>query len=594
MLLRNKKSSCTDKTISYLGKSRLIYFLLFLLIMQMACVGSYKSVQLAETSRAFAGQLYNEQHLPPPPPPPPWSKEQIIYIDNTKSMSGFAERNTNFVKLIDTTIRTCQNPKTFWYGLKGKDLSDKLTIADITELVEPDKEIYNSNNYQRNFNPDQVLFREIVKNNTSQKSSSFTVLVTDGVESSPKGLIKMQEITDAIVDWTLQGNIFAILAFKSTFIGPLYSEDLDGKAIIGTSFVERPLYLFIFSSSQEEYNNFIGKLSKDISVLQTVVLNGESITWRPQASISKANIYAEEENKFYSWHILLNRISLNESSYNLKLKIATDYPIQPFNYSLQFQQYKLNESQNKYEKLATQPLLLNATKCNFSDDVSNAVGDDISCFSISPIVESAKNNFNFYSLEDIVIHNTDVTEGIKNLSVPNDKTWETADRTYKFKDFISQLVDKHLHKQILIKNRPYIYLTLPNQVSEIITSSNNERIDTWLFWRSIYVPVAAFFIGIIITGIADKLPGDPIGFIYSRDSMKNRQQSNRLKAARIFFFITSLVVLVITLLSLILEYLIHHSNLSFIIVFSSFGFSLIGSFTFLIAVGLMSLIFLRK
>ena len=213
-----------------------------LMISQQGCRNEYSKV--ADLSRNLADGLTD---VPPSQVQESPSVEQKVFIDHSESIKGFVslptanDKNT-FIRFIESMPDVLPGCKVYKYGQPSGLRGKSITISEIISAVEFDNQLRNPDSYRLEYNPDDVLFGGVF---TYDQKPSFSVLVTDGVESDSQGKVNTK-VVDAMCAWLNQGKLFAILKLTSNFSGRFYSERL--RRMIGkVDAASRPFYAFVFS-----------------------------------------------------------------------------------------------------------------------------------------------------------------------------------------------------------------------------------------------------------------------------------------------------------------------------------------------------------
>jgi hypothetical protein len=167
-------------------------------------------------------------------------------------MRGFAacsQRATNFSAVLDHLTADLGVSSVIRFG-GGRSGSEP-----VTELLPLSRAIHCGPFYSRPQNPDYELYHQIAQDS----SEAPYVYITDGVQSDIGGTNQSPSI-QALRQWIANGHGLAILAFRSAFSGPAWSEQMQ--KMQGTITVEsRPFYAFVFAQSDADIDAILGRLS---------------------------------------------------------------------------------------------------------------------------------------------------------------------------------------------------------------------------------------------------------------------------------------------------------------------------------------------
>jgi hypothetical protein len=175
-----------------------------------------------------------------------------MYIDASQSMAGFVG---------------CRGATTEFDATVDR-LANDLGIADVTMFGEGrgamlqqrplDAAVHCPDAYRQVRNPDFALYQAI----RSDSSSGVHLYVTDGVQSASTAATPSPSVA-ALQQWISEGKGLAILAFRSRFSGPLWSEQASrwlGRAEAAA----RPFYVIVLAPSDAAVDAVIARLSPSL------------------------------------------------------------------------------------------------------------------------------------------------------------------------------------------------------------------------------------------------------------------------------------------------------------------------------------------
>lgn len=173
-----------------------------------------------------------------------------IVVDGSMSMAGFVgcgQQPTQFDVVLDRLMTELRVTSVSVFGEGGRGGP---TEASGRPLHCP--ELYN-----RRQNADYKLYAQIAADSQGPAAQLY---LTDGVQSDLGGNSQSPSV-DQLARWLDEGRALAILAFRSRFEGPIWSEMRN--RFIDTAVVERrPFYVFAFARSDEALDRALGTLSQ--------------------------------------------------------------------------------------------------------------------------------------------------------------------------------------------------------------------------------------------------------------------------------------------------------------------------------------------
>ncbi len=244
------------------ARRALYIFSVALLLMLSACSGEVDRV--IEESRSLAQQTANSEDATSAPQPIPINTDKptltlpiqenipILYIDATRSMAGFAgDRNpTNYDIVLDRITTDLSITSVQRFGQSNH--------SDLLHQEPIGRNVHQTAFYDRLQNPDFALYRAFLSDSLKRTH----IYLTDGVLSAERGE-NPAAVVEALQAWLAQGRALAILAFRSRFEGPAWSE--QQKNMIGYVKVDdRPFYFFIFAPSETALDGLLNRLSNQL------------------------------------------------------------------------------------------------------------------------------------------------------------------------------------------------------------------------------------------------------------------------------------------------------------------------------------------
>jgi hypothetical protein len=440
--------------------------------------GGTGNPRVADESTKFADTLNTSSAVNPATDQP--SASQVVYIDSSLSMNGFVGANsssrTKFDEVIDVMPDVLPGCTVYRYGQTGQ--LNEPDISQITTRAEFDGRLHDPNTYHMGFNPDDVLFRDLA----SQKKPSFSVILTDGVESDQNGAINTV-VVNSIRAWLKSGNVLGILVFRSKFSGDFYSE-LRRKMIGKITAEARPFYAFVMATSRREFTDFVEKLKRRYGSLQSIVFSDDALKSTIALPVNAKANYENESPpaKPYYWQMMTVKdlpndgrtITQNENTqpansnkatpadlplgYEYDFEITRSYPIKALGFNLSVKEHLWDRSQSTFQREPVKspneitPTGVQQTKNGESTRQTFTVPpEDI-------IKSSSDGDFQFYEV-DCSIYIKEVADEVSSISTRDDSTADNANKTYRFQELVLAIMDVHLKDRISPKALPRLYVT---------------------------------------------------------------------------------------------------------------------------------------
>lgn len=381
--------------------------------------------------------------------------ERRVYIDSSLSMKGFvnAENHSTFDELLDEMGNVLPGCRLYKYGQTGGSPPEKL--SDLFTQVGFGRELHTSSFYNLSYNPDDRLIDAFA----NEDQPTLSVLITDGVYSEPQGSTS-PPVVDAIQKWMERGRVVGILAFKSSFNGPLYSE--RRRAMMPVLSVEsRPFYAFVFSPSEQAFTDLEEKLRTRFSDVKSILFSNEIASISITVPSGAKGLYSSKtppEVPFY-WRMYdpdffsRNPASIN---YNIKYSISPSYPARQFKADLRPDYYRWE--QNKFRRIEGGP------PAGFGYAAEPNGTSEATISSSNFVITFPRDSIGDYGFYDLQVSTSvrSIRSEILDLSTRDDSLRENANKTYRFFEFITSVTEVHFKSQLAAKLSPAIFVTIAN------------------------------------------------------------------------------------------------------------------------------------
>jgi hypothetical protein len=384
-----------------------------------------------------------------------------IYIDTSLSMKGYVVKNgpqdqTQFDALLDTLGDVLPRARVYLYG----DIKGDTARKRLTELANFGSLIHDETSYNREFNPDDVLIRRMLADNPPH----LNILVTDGVHSEAGGQ-KNPPVVSAIAEWLQRGGTFGVLVFRSRFSRQIYSE-LARKMMRLPSPVNRPFYLFVFSPSNTDYDEFSTRLKQFVKPLDEFVFNNDSVDLGGLPGIEgDGDSYYDDlhppEKPF--WFRSESK-EVTDPARNVAVTIRFDvktrntYPAHDLHLRVAVTQFERKDGGFLAAAAVDTCTIGPCDESTASPGPpKNSPGN---CFKLT-FQNDLRAPYCLYKLK--FYPEPDVLgKGIRDLSTKDDSRLDQAERTYLFYELMSALVDAHLKDTIARKRFVPWYIFVEN------------------------------------------------------------------------------------------------------------------------------------
>ncbi len=173
-----------------------------------------------------------------------------LYLDASRSMSGFVGCGAGATQF-DATLDRLAND----LGIDAVTLFGEAPGTPRMEQRPLDASVHCPEAFTRTQNPDFELYRAMAADSVP----AVHVYLTDGVQSALTSASPSPSVA-ALQRWIQDGRGLAVLAFRSRFSGPLWSEAVQ-RWLGEASTEQRPFYAFILAPSDAAVDAVMRKLS---------------------------------------------------------------------------------------------------------------------------------------------------------------------------------------------------------------------------------------------------------------------------------------------------------------------------------------------
>lgn len=402
------------------------------LLMALAAVGCRDATaKVDEESRVIAASwdsaAANSRH--PSGGTSPESSAVRLFVDASRSMIGFAGCNaapTHYNTTLDRLTSDLSILSVVRFGELGRGTGDVFETLPLTRSV------HCPAFYNRLQNPDYALYRAA----QGDSSGSTYMYVTDGVQSDWVGSNPGPSL-GLLKEWVGSGRGLAILAFRSAFSGPVWSEQRQ-QMLTTATVSNRPFYVFLLAPSDREIDAVLRRLSS------ATLADAETLRFRADAVRCSAR--AGEHLSKYSFATsppwaLITHADLQESADILEFdcRIDKQYPLWAVVPRVAARYRQWLESTFKEPK--DSPV---ATSIRGDSIVRTAEGSRVTLRGSLPFDNSAR--FGLYEFR----FDSDPGELraiVDSLSTDSDAQPDSYSQTYRFSWLIEQLARSHLAGQ---------------------------------------------------------------------------------------------------------------------------------------------------
>lgn len=339
----------------------------------------------------------------------------------------------------------------------------KFGQGDEQQLLTPaafDRSIHTPSFYNLHYNPNDALIRQI----NSEEENFLSVILTDGVQSDDPGQSN-PPVVDAIVEWIKKGGTFGIIAFKSDFSGPFYSEHLrswilsHGKKA-RFDIPSRPFYAFVLSPTRRDFLEFQERVLTDFP--GTVFLFGDdsaNCTVTDNASIAPYGKTDPNKSQFlWRWYkasIFAER-RIVELDYLVRCKLDANFPASELNLFAETNAYSWDG--NNFNPNATTP-----PKGSDFSFVRRPAQPPVQDFLLKlKLISDPRSSITFYRIGGIA-DTRSLRAEIRDLSTEDDSDPANNEKTYRLSGLMLALTSAHLKMSFSETAFPRLYLTVENK-----------------------------------------------------------------------------------------------------------------------------------
>lgn len=205
---------------------------------------------------------------PPAGAPHAGGGETRIYVDATRSMAGFVGCSTEATEFDQVLDRMAND-----LGVTEVQLFGEAAGVPLVEQRALDRSVHCPDAFRRLQNPDHALYALMEADSTA----GIHVYFSDGVQSDARAATPSPSVR-ALQAWLARGRALAILVFRSRFAGDAWSEYrgawMEGKVDVP----DRPFYVFVLASREEDVDATIAKLSPSLKPEATLRFPREPFT----------------------------------------------------------------------------------------------------------------------------------------------------------------------------------------------------------------------------------------------------------------------------------------------------------------------------
>jgi hypothetical protein len=354
----------------------------------------------------------------------------VLYIDASRSMQGFAGclRPTQFNVTLDrlTSDLSIGDVVQFGERIRGS--------GDVFSRVAMSKGVHCPVFYDRLQNPDYALFRA-----AEEDSAGRTFLyLTDGVQSDWRGSNPGPSL-GLLKEWVKQGRGLAILAFRSRFEGPLWSEQAQRMLpVVRTD--SRPFYLFVLAPTEDALDALFQQLSQaTFASARAMRFTSDDIACRTRLG-SKVPRQANSESP--PWALVRHdRLAKAPALLEYSCHLRSLYPLRSVRPKLTIGYRAWNRKKEAFEGLQSLPGGL-----KLQTDTILTDGDSSLARLKGTLPFDGTTPYGLYQLRLDALPG-ELRPWIDSLSTDDDADSQMFDRTYRFSWLVDQLARTHLARQ---------------------------------------------------------------------------------------------------------------------------------------------------
>lgn len=258
-------------------------------------------------------------------------RERRLYIDASKSMTGFAGQGGDFDKFLSEIGYALSDPRVYKFGSRTGGASpkyDELIMPAALGQEQKSPAFYNLTN-----NPDDVLFAELSRTG----KDSLSVYVSDGVYSASDAKAGSKVITP-LLEWLSSGRVLGIFVLRSRFKGSFYTEKLCSEThgrqcwLPEVDVPRRPFYAFVFSPDEYTFRNLQRELEGKFKDMRTFVFSDAVVASEGFSLPEEDSIYdSGKQSEGYYWQMFTPRLFSAQNpaklSFALSYVVDGEYPL---------------------------------------------------------------------------------------------------------------------------------------------------------------------------------------------------------------------------------------------------------------------------
>jgi hypothetical protein len=258
-------------------------------------------------------------------------RERRLYIDASKSMTGFAGHGGNFDRFLSEIGYALSDPLVYKFGSQSRAPAPKYN-----ELIRPaalGQEQKSPGFYNLMNNPDDVLFAELSRDGRN----SLSVYVSDGVYSASDAKAGSKVITP-LLEWLADGRVLGIFVLRSRFKGSFYTEKLCSETrgqecwLPEVDVPRRAFYAFVFSPDEETFRNLQRELEAKFDDMRTLIFSDKAVALEELDLPEDESIYdSGKQPEGYYWQMFTTRLFGTQNpahlSFALPYVVDGEYPL---------------------------------------------------------------------------------------------------------------------------------------------------------------------------------------------------------------------------------------------------------------------------
>jgi len=258
-------------------------------------------------------------------------KDRRLYIDASKSMTGFAGHSGNFDKFLSEIGYALSDPLVYKFGSRTQSASpkyDELIVQAALGREQKSASFYNLKN-----NPDDVLFAELSRGG----KESLSVYVSDGVYSASDAKAGSKVITP-LLEWLAGGRVLGIFILHSRFKGSFYTEKLCSEThgqkcwLPEVDVPRRPFYAFVFSPDEDTFRNLQRDLEANFKDMKTLVFSDRAVDSEGFGLPEEESVYdSGKQSEGYHWQMFTSQLFSAQNpaklSFALSYIVDGEYPL---------------------------------------------------------------------------------------------------------------------------------------------------------------------------------------------------------------------------------------------------------------------------